>query len=121
LLDAPHVLGWRFQFQQEPRWDFPLMLEHLVSASLAQPFTGPGGLSEAWVADSTGGAALYRQRITFEVEESAIVRWLGGASAQMYGAFSDSSTAEENAFYASFLSAAREDLRTAALVGNRAR
>ena len=121
LLDAPHVLGWRFQFQQEPKWDFPLMLEHLVSASLSQPFTGPGGLSEAWVADSTGGAALYRQLITFEVEESAIVRWLGGASAQMYGAFSDSSTVEENAFYASFLSAAREDLRTAALVGDRAR
>ena len=24
LLDAPHVAGWRFQFQQEPKWDLPL-------------------------------------------------------------------------------------------------
>jgi hypothetical protein len=117
LLDNPHVLGWRFQFQSEPKWDFPLGLEHLVTAALAQPFTGPGGKYEVLVTDSVGVGARFQQEIVFDVQESPIVRWLGGASSQLYGAFSDSATVQENAFYASVVSAARGDVNAS---GNRA-
>lgn len=34
-LDGAHVWGWRFHFRQEPEWDFPLELNHLLGSACA--------------------------------------------------------------------------------------
>ncbi len=111
LFDRAHVYGARLVFTREPTWDFPLALDRLVTAPLARPFADSGARYELLVADTVGRQTEFQQRYEFDVEESPILRWLNRVSAHLNTAFSDSATAELNAFFANFLAAARADIR----------
>src|SRR5262249_52425199 len=69
---------------------------------------------EVVVADTVGRQAEFWQRYAFDVEESAVLRWVERVNTQFNDAFSDSATAEANAYFASFLAAARADIRVGA-------
>lgn len=118
-LRRPHVGGWRFSFRDEPTWDFPLALDHLVKSSLARPFADSGSVYEAVIVDSAGPSTLFERRGLLTVEESLIMRWLGGLATALTGAFSDTATRQEDAFFASVLGAARTDLRAMSVPAER--
>ena len=111
LLDRPHVYGARLVFTQQPEWDFPLALDRLVTTPLARPFADSGARYEILVTDTAGAQTEFQQSYAFNVEESPILRWLDRVNEQFNNAFSDSATAEANAYFASFLAAARADVR----------
>jgi hypothetical protein len=111
LLDQPHVYGARLLFTQAPQWDFPLALDRLVTTTLARPFADSGGRYDILVTDTAGAQTEFQQSYAFSVEESPILRWLDRVNAQLNNAFSDSATADMNAYFASLLAAARADVR----------
>jgi hypothetical protein len=111
LLDRQHVYGARLVFTQEPQWDFPLALDRLVTTTLARPFADSGARYDILVTDTAGARTEFQQSYAFNVEESLILRWLDRVNAQHNNAFSDSATAEMNAYFASLLAALRADVR----------
>ncbi len=111
LLDRPHIYGARLVFTQEPQWDFPLALDRLVTTTLARPFADSGGRYEILVTDTAGAQTEFQQSYAFNVEESPILRWLDRVNEQFNNAFSDSATADANAYFASLLAATRADIR----------
>ena len=104
-----HVAGWQFRFRQEPEWVFPLFTDHLLRGTLRRPFEGPG--SELWlgVRDDAGAQALSVRHVRTAVEESAIMRWIGGLGATAFGDFAGASEVEENRFLAELFGSLRQD------------
>jgi hypothetical protein len=122
LFDRPHVFGFRIAFRREPEWDFPLSLNHLLTAPLARPFADSGARYEVVIADTVGTYTEFQQRYAFDVEESPILRWVNRINSQINDAFSEPATAEANAFFASVLAAVRADIRASeGLAGGRGR
>ena len=68
------------------------------------------------VRDSDAGQTLIARRFDVAVQESAIVRWLGGLGGKAMDDFAGRAEVEENRFTAEVLSALRADLG-AALAG----
>lgn len=108
---APHERAWSMRFHREPHWHFPLLADHLVKSSLRRPFAGDGASYRIGVRDTTAGITLLTRAARVDVQESTVMRWLGGLGANAMGDFSGRSEAEESAFFADALAALRADLR----------
>jgi hypothetical protein len=108
---GPNVAGWFMRFRSEPKWQLPLFTETLIRAPLRRPFQGRG--SELYLALRDGGpqTVLVRQTHT-EVQESAIVRWLGSLGATAMSDFQGRTEAEENRFLSEGFAALRSDAQT---------
>ena len=67
----------------EPKWSLPLITERLLGTPLRRPFEGSGAQFRIGVRDSSGGQTILSRRLHLEVEESAILRFIGrlGATA----------------------------------------
>lgn len=117
-LRRPHAAGWRFAFRREPAWDLPLALDHLVRMPLARPFADSGSSYQVVIVDSAGRSTLFERRGVLAIEESLIMRWLSSVAGAVTGAYSDTATREEEAFFASVLRAARADLQAPAVLAN---
>ena len=61
---------------------------------------------------ATAAKGLLTRRVRVPVQESAIVRWLGGLGGSAAGEFAGKSEAEENRFQAEAFNALREDIRS---------
>jgi hypothetical protein len=108
--------GWAMRFRQEPEWHFPLAVNHLIRTSLRHPFSGDGIGLRVTVRDTPGAQSLVSRQASLSVQESAIVRWLGGLGSSAMSDFAGRAEAEENRYVYEVLSALRADF-VAALGG----
>jgi len=84
-----------------------------VKTPLRRPFADEGASYRIAVRDTTGGPTLLTRSARIVVQESTIMRWMGGLGATAMGDFSGPSDAQESAFFVEVLAALRADLRTA--------
>ena len=74
----PHERGWDMRFRHEPRWRFPLAVDHLMRDALRRPFAGEGTWMRVTARDAPGQPTILARDFRMDVQESAIVRWIGG-------------------------------------------
>jgi hypothetical protein len=108
--------GWMTHFRHEPDWHFPLAVNNLIRTSLRRPFAGDGMMVRISFRDRSGSQALLSRQAGVAVQESAIVRWLGGLGNSAMSDFAGRAEAEENRYVFEVLSALRGDF-VAALSG----
>ena len=78
---SPHERAWSVLSQREPQWDLPLITERLLRTPLRRPFEGQGSLFTIGVRDSAGMQSVLSRRMRLEVQESAIMRFIGSLGA----------------------------------------
>ena len=108
--------GWMMRFRREPDWHFPLAVNHLIRTSLRHPFEGDGMTLRVSIRDGASSQSLLSREARLGVQESAIVRWLGGLGNSAMSDFAGRAEAEENRYVFEVLSALRGDF-VAALGG----
>jgi hypothetical protein len=101
--------GWSMRFRKEPDWHFPLAVNTLIRTSLRHPFQGDGITLRVAIRDESPSQALLTRQAGLSVQESAIVRWLGGLGNSAMNDFAGRAEAEENRYVFEVLSALRAD------------
>ena len=101
--------GWKMRFRREPEWHLPLAVNHLIRTSLRHPFEGDGITFRISVRDRVGPQTLLSREAGVAVQESAIVRWLGGLGSSAMSDFAGKAEAEENRYVYEVISALRLD------------
>lgn len=86
LTREPHESGFRIVSRQEPDWVLPLITERLLRTPLRRPFQGGGSTFGMAVRDSAGTQTILLRQMHLEVQESAILRFIGRLG---FTAFSD--------------------------------
>lgn len=109
LLGSPRERGWSFSFRKEPEWHFPLAVNNLIRTALRRPFAGDGARFHLAAAQGDDGQALITRHLDMDVQEGAIVRWLGGLGAGAMSDFSGKAEEDENRFLADLFAALQED------------
>jgi len=109
--------GWLMHFRGEPDWHFPLFVNNLIRTSLRHPFKGQGITVRVSVRDRPGAQSLLSRQASVSVEESAIVRWLGGLGNSAMSDFAGRAEVEENRYVFEVLSALRADFVAALSAG----
>ena len=102
--------GWTVRWRRAPRWHLPLATRHLVSGALQRPFADEGMRLHLTLRDHEAGQTLVVRRFDVSVQESALVRWLGGLGFRAMDDFAGRAEAEENRFLAEALLALRTDV-----------
>jgi hypothetical protein len=106
---GPNERGWFTRFQREPRWHFPLAANQLIKNPLKTPFEGRGSEMRLVIRDDLGPQTMSLRHMRTVVNESAIMRWLGGLGGTAFGDFEGKSEAEENRFLVLMFEALRRD------------
>src|SRR5262249_55916925 len=96
--------------QKEPSWDLPLFTESLIRSSLRRPFEGAGSSFRLGVRDSAGALTLFSRRTRLDVQESAVMRFLGGLASHAVGELDNGVEADEDRFFRDGFLAMRADL-----------
>jgi hypothetical protein len=109
--------GWMTRFRREPDWRFPLAVNHLIRTSLRHPFEGDGMTVRITIRDRVGPQALLSRDAGVAVQESAIVRWLGGLGNSAMSDFAGRAEVEENRYVYEVLTALRQDFVAALSAG----
>jgi len=108
---TPHERAWTIVAQQEPEWDLPLAAEHLLRTPLHRPFEGAGALFRIGVRDTAGGQTLLVRRTRLDVQESAIMHFIGALGAHAVGELANRTESEEDQFLRDGFLALRADVR----------
>ena len=109
--------GWLMHFRREPDWHFPLFANNLIRTALKHPFKGEGITVRVSVRDRPGAQSLLTRQASVSVQESAIVRWLGGLGNSAMSDFAGRAESEENRYVFEVLSALRADFVAALSTG----
>jgi hypothetical protein len=109
VLGTPQERGWDFRFRKEPKWHFPLAVNNLIRSALRRPFADQGMQLRLSAQRRPDGQTLIARRVTVNVQEGAIVRWLGGLGAGAMDEFSGRAEQDENRFTAALFSALQDD------------
>jgi hypothetical protein len=109
--DAGHERSWTVVAKHEPQWDLPLFTERLIRSSLRQPFQGAGSRMEFFVRDSAGAQTLFGHEIRLDVQESAIVRFIGSLAAHAVNDLDSQVEVEEDRFLHEGFAALAADTR----------
>jgi hypothetical protein len=113
VIHSAHERGWDFRFHHDPHWHLPLFADHFVKTPLRRPFAGDGTRYRVTVRDSANAESLLSRAAHITVQESTIMRWMGGLGATAMGDFAGPSDAQESAFFVEVLSALRADMDVA--------
>src|SRR5690606_17736908 len=113
LIESPAERGWLFRFRQEPKWEFPLAVDRIISSSLSRPFADDGITFRLTAIRGSGeaGQSIISRRLTAVLEESTIVRWLGNLGFTAMSDFQGEVEDEESRFLAEVFRAMSEDIR----------
>ena len=117
VLDGDRERGFELRFRKEPAWDFPLAVNHLISAALRRPFAGDGMQVRLALRQRADGRTVVARRVTTQVQEGAIVRWLGGLGAGAMDEFAGRAEEDESRFTAALFDALAADFAALAAVG----
>lgn len=93
-----HDRAWTTVARREPQWVLPLATEHVIRSSLRKPFEGVGAIFRIDVRDGDGGQTLLTRYSHLAVQESGIMRFIGGLGAHAVSDFSERSEREEAIF-----------------------
>ena len=105
------------RFRKEPDWHFPLAVNNLIRTSLRHPFEDNGISLRVAIRDESPAQALLTRQASLSVQESAIVRWLGGLGHSAMNDFAGRAEVEENRYVYEVLSALRADFVAALSAG----
>jgi hypothetical protein len=108
--------AWVMRFRREPEWHFPLAVKHLIRTPLRHPFAREGIAVRVGIRSVPDSQSLLVREANLSVQESAIVRWLGGLGSSAMSDFAGRAEAEENRYVYEVLRALRADVG-AALAG----
>ena len=86
------------RFRTEPEWHLPLAAEHFLRTSLRRPFRGEGVGLSLIARDAPGGVTLLQRDLDIAVQESAIVRWIGGLGNRAMGDVTKAVELEKDTF-----------------------
>jgi hypothetical protein len=114
IADAGHDRSWTVVAQREPSWDLPMLTERLLRAPLHRPFEGAGSLFRMSVRDSGGAQSLFARRTRLDVQESAIMRFVGSLASHAVGDLNDKVEIEEDRFLRDGFVALQADTRALA-------
>src|SRR5262249_54869782 len=98
ISNTGHDRAWTIVSQREPKWDLPFITERLLRSPLRRPFEGAGAMMRFSVRDTAGGQTVLSRRMRLEVQESAIMRFIGGLAAHALGDLDARVEAEEDRF-----------------------
>jgi hypothetical protein len=102
--------AWQFRSTREPDWNLPPLTRQFIRTPLRRPFAGPGvNFRVGFRALPNGQTSLYRRGF-LQVQESAILRFLGRLSGQAMGDFYGSSEMDEVSFNGDAFRALRADI-----------
>jgi hypothetical protein len=102
--------GLSARFQEEPDWHLPFLVDVLLGGPLHYPFERPGS-EVSWAArEAPAGGTLVVGRYRTRVQETWILRWLGGLTSNAMGEFRRGAEAEADRFNRDCLLALRDDL-----------
>lgn len=107
------------QFRNEPEWHLPLAAEHFLRTPLRRPFEGDGVGLSLIARDGPNGATILQRDLDIAVQESPIVRWLGGLGNRAMGDVTAAVELEKDTFTGDVFRALGEDV--AGLLGGSAR
>ena len=105
--------GWRVRWHRAPSWKIPLGVRHLINGSLDRPFAGEGMRMSLTLRDGDAGQTLLTRHLDVAVQESAIVRWIGGLGSKAMAELAGRAEAEEDRFVAEALRAMTADIHAA--------
>ncbi|HUQ83748.1 MAG TPA: hypothetical protein VM076_21535 [Gemmatimonadaceae bacterium] len=117
FIRADNERGWMMRFRHEPDWHFPLAVNHFIQTSLRHPFRGEGITLRVSIRERSGSQSLLAREAGVAVQESGIVRWLGGLGSSAMSDFAGRAEVEENRYVYEVLSALRADFVAALSVG----
>ncbi len=113
VVQGAHERGWRVRWHRAPSWKVPLGVRHLINGSLNRPFAGTGMQMALTLHDAAGAQTLLTRRFDVAVQESAIVRWLGGLGSKAMSDLAGRAEAEQDRFVAEALRAMAGDIHAA--------
>ena len=108
---TPDARGWSLRFTQEPRWHFPLAVSRLLRAPLRRPFADDGIRVEFIAQRAATGQTLLARNIGITVQESAIIRWIGGLGATAMSDLSILAEQEKDRYVGDVFRALADDSR----------
>jgi hypothetical protein len=111
ISNTGHDRSWTITAQKEPSWDLPMLTERLLRAPLRRPFEGPGSMFRIGVRDSTGMQSVFARRTRLDVQESAIMRFVGSLASHAVGDLNDKVEIEEDRFLHDGFTALQADAR----------
>ena len=128
ISNVGHERAWTIIARHEPVWELPLVTERLLRTPLRRPFEGAGSMFQLAVQDNSGDAAgtsgseaasaasqtLIARRTRLDVQESAILRFLGSLGSHAISDLSTKVEAEEDRFLHDGFVALDMDLRALA-------
>ncbi|MGE5732080.1 MAG: hypothetical protein ACM37U_09070, partial [Gemmatimonas sp.] len=111
ISNTGHDRAWTLVAQREPNWDLPLLTERLLRAPLHRPFEGAGAMFRMSVRDSAGTQSVYTRRTRLDVQESAIMRFVGSLASHAVGDLNQKVEIEEDRFLHEAFAALQADTR----------
>lgn len=97
--------------RNEPEWVLPFVTERLLRTSLRRPFQGRGVQFRIGVRDSAGTQTIFTRRMHLEVQESAILRFIGKLGAIAIGDYQGKAEREQLAWLREAFEALVADIR----------
>jgi hypothetical protein len=110
ILRTDHERGVSIVGRVEPEWVLPLIGERMLRTPLRRPFQARGVLFRLAVRDSAGAQTILNRRMHLEVQESAILRFIGRLGAVAVGEYQGSAEREQLAWLREVVNALSADL-----------
>ena len=83
---AATIARWTVVAQHEPKWDLPFLTERLIRSPLHRPFDGAGrAVPLRACATAPARRSVFSRRTRLDVQESAIMRFLGSLASHALG------------------------------------
>ncbi len=111
ISNTGHERSWTMVAQHEPKWDLPFVTERLLRSPLRRPFEGAGSMFRLMVRDSAGAQSTLSRHTRLEVQESAIMKFIGGLVSHALGDLDAKVEAEEDRFLHDGFEALQADLK----------
>lgn len=111
ISDVGHDRSFTVVAQHEPSWDLPMLTERLLRAPLHRPFEGAGSLFRIGVRDSAGLQSAFVRRTRLDVQESAIMRFVGSLASHAVGDLNAKVEIDEDRFLRDGFVALQADTR----------
>ena len=111
ISNSGHDRSWSIVAQHEPKWDLPFVTERLIRSPLRRPFEDVGALFRIAVRDSVGVQSVLARHARLDVQESAIMRFLGSLASHALGDLDTKVEIEEDRFIRDTFTALQADVR----------
>jgi len=110
ISNSGHERAWTIVAQREPEWDLPLITERVIRSPLRRPFEGQGAMFRVGIRDTTGALTEFSRAARLDVQESAIMRFIGSLASHILGDIDTRVENEEHRFLRDGFIALEQDL-----------